>query len=344
LLLDSSIFFSIFSALLQFIQYISQNVLVMSPPNLTQLIDIAHAKVLAHTGESLDDVQQRILEQALDGKMLKDIRVCGYSETTVQRMFCPRLWQLLSEALGQKVGIRTLRLTLERTLQNSTDILQTQASLVSDELSPPQPPLAHSPRRILHNLPAPTCTTFVGRTEELTRLLELLSPHHAAHLISVDGIGGVGKTTFVLEAAYRCLQASRNSDAASSGQSQNPVVPIFDVIIFTSAKEHRMTSIGLLNSLSPQRTLNDIFRQIARVIDEVSIAGASVVEQVELIQVVLSQYRTLLIVDNLETVSDQEEVLAFLHELPPTVKAIIMSNSTRQLGEFQSLSVMRLGN
>jgi len=60
-------------------------------------------------------------------------------------------------------------------------------------------------RSILNNLPALERTVFVGRQRELARLLELLSPDHAAHLISVDGIGGVGKTTLVLEAAFNFM-------------------------------------------------------------------------------------------------------------------------------------------
>lgn len=63
--------------------------------------------------------------------------------------------------------------------------------------------------RIYENLPNRESTAFIGRQRELARLLELLSFNHSAHLISVDGIGGVGKTTLVLEAAYRCLQASK---------------------------------------------------------------------------------------------------------------------------------------
>jgi LuxR family glucitol operon transcriptional activator len=287
----------------------------MNSPNLTELINTVNVKVLAYTGKSLTDVQKQILEQALDGKKLKDIQVCGYSETTVQRVFCPQLWHLLSEALGQKLRLKTIRLTLEKTLQNSTDILQ-HTQVVSDQLSSDQKLSSNPSKQVLHNLPAPTCTTFIGRTEELNRLLELLSPHHAAHLISVDGVGGVGKTTFVLEAAYQCLRASRNPEISQT------TAPIFDVIIFTSAKEQRLTSVGLLNSLSPQRTLNDIFRQITRVIEEVWTVGASLIE-LELIQAALARYRTLLIVDNLETVTDQEEVLAFLYELPSTVKVVI---------------------
>jgi LuxR family glucitol operon transcriptional activator len=77
--------------------------------------------------------------------------------------------------------------------------------------------VANHCRPIPSNLPAPTYTQFIGREEEMETLLERLSLNHAAHMITVHGIGGVGKTALVLEAARRCLQASCEnlSDAAT---------------------------------------------------------------------------------------------------------------------------------
>ncbi|MEO1375944.1 MAG: NB-ARC domain-containing protein, partial [Cyanobacteria bacterium J06635_10] len=165
---------------------------------------------------------------------------------------------------------------------------------------------------VVQNLPAREYTTFVGREREIARLRELLDYEHSAHLISVDGIGGVGKTTLVVEAAYRCLNSSENF--AELG---------FEAIIFTSAKLNHLTSIGLLPRLVYQRTLRDICREIARIFESSQINNLSLQEQIEVIRHKLSQTRTLLIVDNLETIEDKEEVLSFLYDLPPTVKVII---------------------
>ncbi|NJO30280.1 MAG: tetratricopeptide repeat protein [Richelia sp. SL_2_1] len=271
--------------------------------------------VLAKTGNSLKDVQKIILEQVLEGKKLKNIRVTGYSDNTVQRVFCPRLWELLSDATEQKIRINTVRLTLENIQNKSKYISEGETSEITVSTEQPSITPSVTSKKLLHNLPAPSCTSFIGREEEITRLLELLSPRHTAHLISVDGIGGVGKTTLVVEAAYRCLGASNNE--AFMG------VPTFDAIIFISAKQYYLTPFGLLPSLAPRRTLDDIFRQISRIFDELDITGVSFEEQLDLIKDALSRQRTLLIVDNLETVENQQDVLAFLYELPPTVKAII---------------------
>ncbi|MEH1957715.1 hypothetical protein [Nostoc sp.] len=56
---------------------------------------------------------------------------------------------------------------------------------------------------IPHNLPSPTYTEFIGREADMKKLLERLLPMHGAHMITVHGIGGVGKTALVL-AALTC--------------------------------------------------------------------------------------------------------------------------------------------
>lgn len=177
--------------------------------------------------------------------------------------------------------------------------------------------------RIYQNLPHQDCTAFIGRQEELTRLLELLCVDHSAHLISVDGIGGVGKTTLVLEAAYRCLQAST--------PPTDTTVPTFGAIIFTSAKQEYLTAAGLLPRLKREHNLRDIFRAIAKTLDRPEITYMPTDQQLELIRDSLKRQRSLLIVDNLETIEDQQDVLSFLYDLPPTVKVVL---TTREQALF----------
>src|SRR5207248_8610828 len=76
-------------------------------------------------------------------------------------------------------------------------------------------------RIIPHRLPHQEHTRLVGRQEEMKQLRAYLSPHYAAYLITVDGIGGVGKTALVLDVAYQSLRAS-------TGEIVQPHIPTFD--------------------------------------------------------------------------------------------------------------------
>ena len=170
---------------------------------------------------------------------------------------------------------------------------------------------------VYQNLPTRDCSSFIGRDTEITRLLELLSPDCAASQISVQGMGGIGKTALVLEAAYRCLEAS-------GGDRTSVEAPRFEAIIFTSAQQQHLTSMGIWQRRrAQQRTQRDIFRAIARTLNCPDITLASLDAQWEKIQEYLARQRTLLIVDNLETLDDREDVLPILSDLPPTVKVVV---------------------
>ena len=158
-------------------------------------------------------------------------------------------------------------------------------------------------RSIHHNLRSPI-RPLIGRKTEAARLLGLLSPRHAAHLISVDGIGGVGKTTLVLEVAHRCLRAS-------TGEAPDLAVPTFDAIIFASAKQLHLTPHGLKTASQAQRTLYDIFHEIARTLDRVDILRVARQDQPQRVRDALACQRTLLFVDNLETMDNKQGVIDF---------------------------------
>ena len=116
---------------------------------------------------------------------------------------------------------RKANLSPENNSQQS--LLNSQQIEIADSIS-----VESQKRSIVQNLPAREYSTFVGRDRELGRLMELLDYGHSAHLISIDGIGGVGKTTLVIEVAYRCFVNK---------------IPAFEAIIFTSAKQNHLTSI-----------------------------------------------------------------------------------------------------
>ncbi|MFQ5610642.1 MAG: tetratricopeptide repeat protein [Anaerolineae bacterium] len=172
--------------------------------------------------------------------------------------------------------------------------------------------------RIRHNLPQPDYGKFVGREREIRELVQLLRPHPASRypVISIDGVAGVGKTTLALEVAYYYLQL----------WTQLPPAERFEAIVWTSAKESVLTGHGIIARPRGLRTLADIFTTISITLEEEEIIHARPEEQLDLVQRILTRYRTLLIVDNLETVDD-DQVLSFIREVPDPTKVLVTTRS-----------------
>ena len=162
--------------------------------------------------------------------------------------------------------------------------------------------------RIPANLPNPDYSKFIGRKDALHDLMRVLRPDHRLGVMSIDGIGGIGKTTLALEAAHRC-QSLR----------------LFDAFVWASAKENTLTVDGIVKTGGYFRSLSDLFGIISRVLGNFDIPKmTSSSEKWLAIRSLLSGLRVLLVIDNLETVED-EEIEAFLRELPVPSKAIVTS-------------------
>ncbi len=187
-------------------------------------------------------------------------------------------------------------------------------------------------RRIPHRLARLEHTRLIGRQDEIKQLQGLLSPRYAAYLITVDGIGGVGKTALALDVAYQIWQAS-------TGEIVVPHLPTFDAIIFVSAKQQYLTAQGLLHSTQVSSTLRKIFQEVTLTLERDDIRSTPFQEQPNLVREALSRQRTLLIVDNLETMEDKQEILSFLYELPPPVKVVV---TTRERAMFSPIRLEQL--
>jgi len=197
----------------------------------------------------------------------------------------------------------------------------------------------------LCNLPHGNYSYFIGRTEEKRRLLEFISPEYRQHITIVQGIGGVGKTSLVLETAHQCWDAKNNQSVTD--------IPIFDAIIFTSAKDTELLPLGLIPRPMKEVTLQEIFRTIARVLNDRKIIETSGEKQIELVYASLAKQITLLIIDNMETIKgrDREDVLSFLNNLPSNVQAVITTRekvilyshiSLKSLSKQESIQLITL--
>ncbi len=179
-----------------------------------------------------------------------------------------------------------------------------------------EPTLRHSfqLKEIRHNLPQRGYIRFVGRREEIIRIRELLAATSDCYLLGIIGTPGVGKTTLALEVAYGLMDVN----------SELPLQDRFDAIIWSTAQTAVLTARGVIATQQRINTLEDIYTVIAITLKQQDILRARREEQDELIRQALLAQRTLLVIDNYETMDD-ERAFAFLQAVPPTTKVVLTS-------------------
>ena len=243
--------------------------------------------------------------------------------------------ELSAEAQREQVAVA--RQQLQATTQMSADLRQALLQLIGlveqKVLAAPAPVAMLASPRPYHNLPQPSYTQFVGREEELAWLRQRLSPADRAWQIAITGIGGVGKSALALAIAH---EYRRRYD-------ELPPEFRFEAIVWASAKEEVLTAFGREPENVPGRvlhTLEDIYTTIARVLEREDITRAQPEEQNALVEKAMKRQRTLLVMDNLESVKD-DRIKAFLRNLPPPTKAIITSRESLDVADVKQLTGLR---
>jgi hypothetical protein len=250
----------------------------------------------------------------------------------IREIYTLQLQRHSAETLARQVELAEQRL---QTSQADTNELRAAVlALLGQQrqqllLAPPAP-LAPPSVRPQHNLPPDDGAPFVGREAERARLRQLLSPADRAWQVLLLGIGGAGKSALARAIGHEYRERYANL----------PERERFEAIIWVSAKEQTLTASGTAPAAPDGlifHTLDDIYATIAQVLERADLAQASAGERDRLAQQVLAAQRTLLIVDNFESVRDPR-VAAFLRTLPPPTKALITSREW-----LDAATVIRLG-
>jgi LuxR family glucitol operon transcriptional activator len=166
---------------------------------------------------------------------------------------------------------------------------------------------------ILNNLPTPDYEHdggFVGREDDKKQITKLLLSSKFP-VITLTGAGGVGKTSLALKVVDELLLSTNNK---------------FEAVVWLSAKENMLSANGIVDIEPSLKNYDEMLSIILDVLGFHEEANSiNISDKEESINTVLGVVSSiLLIVDNLETVTD-ERITNFIIEAPENIKFLITS-------------------
>ncbi|MGB8691341.1 MAG: NB-ARC domain-containing protein [Microcoleus sp.] len=167
--------------------------------NFEEALKLADTAVFAKTNRHLKDIEVIILRGSWEGHEYHKIaEAYGYAAEYLMQDVGPKLWNLLSEALGERVSKRNFRSALERRSHFQSEIAaQPIAPEIAEQLvniedfgdvsGVTSTPLCQDWGE------APEVSNFFGRAAELNTLSQWVL-RDRCRLVALLGMGGIGKT------------------------------------------------------------------------------------------------------------------------------------------------------
>lgn len=176
-----------------------------------------------------------------------------------------------------------------------------------------------------HNLPSESYDLeggFVGREKEIRALKKLLKSDQD-RIITITGAGGVGKTAIALKVAYSFLSNPENS---------------FEAIIWFSAKMSKLTDEGIVPLEPAIKDDRQLILDLLKIIDSPTLlkfqnANVPLESYRTHINNIFSSQKCLVIIDNLETVLEDNALVAFIKDIPRPSQVLITSR--KGIGEIE---------
>jgi Cdc6-like AAA superfamily ATPase len=167
----------------------------------------------------------------------------------------------------------------------------------------------------------PTYTTLVGVEQPYNTILEVLSDETAQFIVSIDGLGGLGKTALADKVTRKLVHTT-----------------YFDEIAWVTAKQTHLSTLGRLkvDSSRPALTFPILIDRLAEQF-ELNQDDRPRLEQQRLVKQFLQQRRCLVVIDNLETMVDYDVLLPELKRWQRPSKFLLTSR-LRLLDELDVFS------
>ena len=169
------------------------------------------------------------------------------------------------------------------------------------------------------HLPPKRYASFVGRENTINEIMVALKPTNPRRIIAIDGFGGIGKTAITQEIVQRSM---KNND--------------FYFPIWQSAQPQIFTGGGVRKVDSTTVNFDELLTKIASGLGYCEVHQKKTIqEKRQLFREIINEENYLVVIDNLETMEESENLvnnLDGLFEGDSNTKVIITTR--KQIGEF----------
>lgn len=179
---------------------------------------------------------------------------------------------------------------------------QGEVSLLANEIGTEQG------TSVISYLPPKTYHRLIGRFDKLDEVMTALREPVRKPIIAIIGLGGIGKTALAREAIDHCLQED-----------------LFTHIVWVSFKTEHFIGESIIELDSPGYSFDELLNDIGRQCNQPGIVGMPPRQKQTAVEFELATKRILVVMDNLETISDNEKLVAAVFLILGKSKLLITS-------------------
>ena len=175
------------------------------------------------------------------------------------------------------------------------------------------------------SIPLPEYAELFGIATAKEQLQNWLSTFDGSHMLSIEGIGGIGKTTLARALLNEILEKESR----------------FQDILWISARQEMLTLGGEIEKIAHStQTLHEIASDLARKLGLTNLTGLETKEKLKGIQPLLTMHPHLIVVDNLETAQEVKTIVPALRKI--VGQSRFLFTSRRTLGSFPYVQVFSI--